>query len=131
MTAWPLTTVITLLMVLLLLGTAMGVAQARGRYGIKAPAVTGHPLFERAYRIQMNTLENTVLTLPLLWLAAAWGQDLWAASTGAVWLLGRLWYAKAYFADPARRGPAFGLALLASAALGLQAAWGVVRLWLG
>jgi len=127
MTAWPLTSVITLLMVLLLLGTGMGVARARGRYSIHAPAVTGHPMFERAYRIQMNTLENTVLTLPLLWLAAAWGQDLWAAATGAVWLLGRLWYAKAYLADPAGRGPAFGLALLASGALGLQAAWGVGR----
>ncbi|MDD0817116.1 MAPEG family protein [Curvibacter sp. HBC28] len=131
MTAWPLTTLITLLMVLLLLGTGMLVARARGRHGIEAPAVTGHPLFERAYRIQMNTLENTVLTLPLLWLAAGWGQDRWAALAGAVWLLGRLWYVKAYLDNPARRGPAFGLALLASAALGLQAAWGVLHTLLG
>ena len=32
--------------------------QARDRYHIKAPAVTGDENFERVYRVQMNTLEQ-------------------------------------------------------------------------
>lgn len=68
MTALPYTALVTLLICLLLCGTAANVGRARGRYGIKAPAVTGHEMFERAYRIQMNTLENAVLLLPTLWL---------------------------------------------------------------
>jgi glutathione S-transferase len=42
----------------------------RDRHGIVAPAVTGHPDFERAYRVQMNTLEQLVPFLPMLWLFA-------------------------------------------------------------
>ena len=65
-TALPYTALVTLLICLLLFGTAANVGRARGLYGIKAPAVTGHEMFERAYRIQMNTLENAVLVLPTL-----------------------------------------------------------------
>ncbi len=39
----------------------MLVGKARGTYGIDAPAITGHPVFERYYRVQQNTLENLVL----------------------------------------------------------------------
>jgi len=60
-TALPLTAMVNLLICLLLFGTATNVGRARVRYGIKAPAVTGHEMFERAYRIQMKTLENAVL----------------------------------------------------------------------
>ena len=61
---------VVLLNVLLLFATGLVVAGARGRYGLKAPATTGHPGFERAFRVQMNTLEHTVVFLPTLWLAA-------------------------------------------------------------
>jgi hypothetical protein len=37
---------------------SVNVGRARTRYGIKAPAVTGNENFERAYRVQMNTLEQ-------------------------------------------------------------------------
>ena len=43
---------VTLLTVLLLAANVYVVGRARGRYGIKAPAVSGHPAFERAYRVQ-------------------------------------------------------------------------------
>ena len=36
------------------------------------------PAFERAYRVQMNTLESTVMFLPTLWLAANYGFSGWA-----------------------------------------------------
>ena len=46
------------------------VGRARGQYGIAAPATTGHPVFERYYRVQMNTVESLLVFLPGLWLAA-------------------------------------------------------------
>lgn len=116
---------VTLLNVLLLFGTAWAVGSARGKYAIKAPATAGHPLFERAYRVQMNTLENTVLFLPTLWLAAHYGFSGWAGAAGLVWIAGRVWYALAYLKNPAKRGPGllvgmFGwLVVLALACIGV------------
>lgn len=118
---------VTLLTILLLFGTSWLVGHARGKYAIKAPATSGHPMFERAYRVQMNTLEQTVMFLPTLWLAAHYGFTGWAGIAGLVWLLGRVWYAAAYMADPAKRGPGFGLASVGWIALLVMAAIGVVR----
>ena len=36
----------------------MRVGILRGRHNMRAPAASGHPLFERAYRVQLNTLEQ-------------------------------------------------------------------------
>ena len=127
MTSLPLTSFVTLLVVLLMFLTGLNVARARGRYGIKAPAVTGHEMFERAFRIQMNTLENAVLMLPVLWLYAGFIDDLGACLQGGIWLVGRVWYAIAYQKDPKKRSGGFSLALLAFASLGLGALWGVLR----
>ena len=118
---------VTLLTVLLLFGITLIVSRARGKYQIKAPATTGHPLFERAYRVHMNTLEQTVLFLPTLWLAAHYGFSGWAGIAGLVWLVGRVWYAVAYLKDPAKRGPGFGLAMLSWFVLLVMAGIGVVR----
>lgn len=118
---------VALLTILLMFGTITAVGRARGKYQIKAPAVTGHPLFERAYRVQMNTLEQSVLFLPTLWLAAHYGFGSWAGIAGLVWLVGRVWYAVAYLKDPTQRGPGFGLAMLGWIALLVMAAIGVVR----
>ncbi len=118
---------VTLLTMLLLFGTTLVVGRARGKYQIKAPATSGHPVFERGYRVQMNTLEQTVLFLPTLWLATHYGFSGWAGIAGLVWLAGRGWYAVAYMKDPVKRGPGFGLGMLAWIALLVMAAIGVVR----
>jgi len=128
MTSLPLTSLVTLLVVLLLFFTALNTGRARVRYGIKAPAVTGHEMFERAFRVQMNTLENAVLMLPALWLYAGLIDDRGAGMTGAIWLVGRIWYAVAYQNDPAKRGIGFGLGILAFLGLWFGALWGVVRI---
>lgn len=99
------------------------VGRARGRYGVKAPAVTGSEPFERAYRVQMNTLELLVALLPSMYLAARYWPPAWAAAAGVVYLVGRQLYARAYVKDPARRGLGFLLSIgpvfvLALAALG-------------
>ena len=88
------------------------VAQARGRHGVKAPAVTGHPVFERLYRVHMNTLELLVAFVPALYIAARHWPPAWMATAGAVYLIGRMVYWHAYVADPSRRGLGFLLSLL-------------------
>jgi glutathione S-transferase len=127
LTAYPLASLITLLICLLMLATGVNVGRSRVRYGIKAPAVTGHEMFERAYRIQMNTLENAALLLPALWVNAGFISDRGAAALGAFWLISRIWYAIAYQSNPAKRGPAFGLSMTAFAFTWSAAAWGIAR----
>lgn len=121
---------VALLAVALLFATIVLTGRTRGKYGIKAPATSGHPVFERTYRVQMNTLEQTVLFLPTLWLAARFGNPTWAGILGLVWIVGRIWYIVAYRRDAARRGPAFALAMLAWVLLFVLAAYGVIRLLL-
>jgi glutathione S-transferase len=117
-------TLIALLVYFLIIGA---VAMARAQYGIKSPAVTGNEHFERAYRIQMNTLEQMALFLPALWLYAAYVSDRGAAVGGLIWVVGRVVYALAYTRDPASRGPGAMITLLASVGLWLGGAYGVVR----
>ena len=83
--------------------------RARGRYGVKAPATTGHEMFERAYRVQMNTLEMLVIFLPATYLAARYWSGAWVAGLGVVYLVGRVIYARAYLSDPASRSLGFGI----------------------
>ena len=130
MTSLPLTSLVTLLVLILLSLTAFNVGRARGRYGVKAPAVTGHELFERAFRVQMNTLEGGVLMLPALWLYAAFVGDRGAGVMGLIWLLARTWYAIAYLQDPAKRGAGFLLGMLMFSGLWLGAFWGLLRVLL-
>ncbi len=130
MTTYPLTALVTLLIGMLMLASGIHVGRSRVRYGIKAPAISGNELFERAYRIQMNTLENAAMVLPTLWINAAFISDRGAAALGAVWLAARIWYALAYQKEPAKRGPAFGLSMTAFALLWLAALFGVVRIML-
>jgi glutathione S-transferase len=116
---------ITLLTVLLLATTAALVGRARGRYGVKAPATTGHEGFERAFRVQMNTQEAALMFLPALWVAAALGNPSVSAWIGATWLVGRVWYAWAY-ARAGNRGPGFVIGMLALLALLVQGGWSIV-----
>jgi hypothetical protein len=37
------------------------VGRARGKYGVQAPATTGHPDFERANRVPVNTFETLII----------------------------------------------------------------------
>lgn len=122
---WP--ALVTLAALTLTFGTVWWVGRARGRYGVRAPATTGHEMFERAFRVQMNTLENVVIFLPALWLAALWVSEAVATILGAVWLIGRIWYAIAYMREPESRGGGFVLAFAAWGGLMVVAAWGALR----
>jgi glutathione S-transferase len=126
---WP--ALITLLTLVLLAACAWYVSLARGKYKVRAPATTGPEEFERAYRVQMNTLENTVIFLPALWLAALYFSPRIAALLGAVWLVARVWYAFAYARDRRSRGAPFTLAGAAWTVLMVLAIFGLLTspLW--
>ena len=108
----------------ILFGSLVG--KARGKFGVNGPAVTGHPVFERYFRVQMNTLELLVALLPGLWLFAHYVSPAWAAILGTVYLVGRFEYLRSYVADPAKRSLGFGLSMLPILALLLGALIGAV-----
>ena len=121
------TALVTLAALALTFGFSGRAGAMRPKFGIDAPATTGHPEFERANRVHYNTIEQLVLFLPLLWLATGVVGDGWAAGLGVVWLVGRLVYARAYQRDPGKRGPGMIVTVLATAALALITAWGILQ----
>jgi len=128
----PWVAIVTLLALLLYFYMGLRVAQARSKYGVAAPAVTGNADFERAYRIQTNTLEWLPIFLASLWLfALSWNADLVAAGIGAVWIVGRILYFTGYTRAAEARGPGFGIQALAALVLLLGAlgkiAWTLVQ----
>ena len=105
----------------------MLVGRARIRYGIKAPATSGHEAFERAFRVQMNTLEQLVVFLPALLLSRAYWSSGLVAAIGCVYLVGRGLYAWSYSRDPATRAPGFLLTVFPTAILLVLALIGALR----
>lgn len=108
---------------------AYRVSAARIRYDVPAPAMTGHPQFERNFRIHQNTLEQLVVFLPALWLFGWYVHALVAAALGLSFIAGRHVYRLRYLEDPATRGPGAmvgGIAmivLLAGGLIGAVVAW--------
>jgi uncharacterized membrane protein YecN with MAPEG domain len=125
-----LTAVVTLLAVLISLAFAIGVARARRRTGINAPAMTGSPDLERALRIQGNTVEQFVIFLPSLWLAALYFPGWWAPILGLVWCLGRIIYAFVYGSESKQRFPGFAPTVFSTIILWILAAIGIVQAWM-
>ena len=93
----------TLLAVLWYVVTSMQVGRLRGQYKIAAPAMTGHPDFERAVRVQMNELEQLVAFLPAMWIFAWFGNPRWAALACFVYIVGRVIYAVGYWKAAEKR----------------------------
>lgn len=126
---WP--ALVTLATLLLLICCAWMVGRARGQHQVPAPATSGPEPFERAFRAQMNTVENTVLFLPALWLAAIYFSPRIAAIIGAVWIAARFWYVFAYAHNAKSRHMPFMISSIAALALIAIALWGVLTapLW--
>ncbi len=103
MTAYPLTALATLLALIVFGAFAAVVTRARGKYGVVAPATTGNPDFERRSRVHLNTLEQLILLLPILWLCAGWVGDAWAGLGGLIWSIGRVIYAVGYYQEARKR----------------------------
>jgi glutathione S-transferase len=123
---------VTVLTVLLGLYTMMLVGRMRSKHNVHAPAVGGPPEFERAFRVQMNTLEQVVLFLPVLWLATVYPvvSGYLAPGFGFVWLVGRVLYSSGYMADAAKRSRGFLIAGVALLALLVLSIVGIVHAWM-
>jgi uncharacterized membrane protein YecN with MAPEG domain len=119
--------IVALLAVAQLSWFAILVGGARARTKVMAPAITGHPEFERYFRVQMNTLELIPVLLVGLYAAAKYWSPTWAAGLGAVYLVGRFVYLIGYVKDPAKRGPGFGLSFGPISVLVVGALVGIVR----
>ncbi|MBV9991821.1 MAG: MAPEG family protein [Alphaproteobacteria bacterium] len=127
-----LTAIVTVIALLMYFWTGFRVGGMRSKHGIKAPAVTGNFEFECAYRVQMNTLEQMVMFLPLLWLSNAYFMA-WPYLTGAlglVWVVGRIVYAIGYMQDPSKREAGFIISALALLALLITTIWGIANAWI-
>ena len=114
------TALVTCLAILFYFLATIQVSKARVAFGIKVPATSGNPDFERVFRVQMNTLEWMPIFLPSLWLFAIYISDPIAAGLGLVWIAGRILYMTGYSQAANKRGRGFGVQ-----------AGAAILLWLG
>lgn len=103
------------------------VGQARGRYGVKAPATSGHEVFERTFRVHQNTMEQLVAFLPALWLFGSYVSPEIGALLGLAFIVGRVLYLRGYVAAPESRSLGFGIGLVSTAILLLGGLVGALR----
>ena len=113
----PYVAIVTVVALLQFFWFGWQVGVARGKYNIAAPAVSGNEMFERVFRVHMNTQEQLVVFLPALWIFASYISPLWAAVLGAVFIVGRALYARTYVKDPKSRSPGFAMTALPMLAL--------------
>lgn len=103
------------------------VGRARVRYNVPAPATTGNEIFERYFRVQMNTLEQLVLFIPSILMFGHYVSPFIAAGLGVIFILGRLVYLRTYVRDPSKREVGFVLSVLPTVILLFGALVGAVR----
>jgi len=123
--SWVALVVLLALIEYFALGALTG--RARVKYRIAAPAVTGHPMFERYFRVHQNSLEQLIVFLPAVWLFGLYVSAPWAAIVGAAFLVARILYAIGYVAAPERREVGAVLTFLIEAILVIGALGGVIR----
>ena len=117
---------VTIAVLLQYLFISLLVGRARATYGIKAPATTGHDVFERYYRVQMNTVELMVVLIPSLWLAAAYWSPEWMCGLGVIYIAGRFVYLKTYINPQAKRTLGYALSYIPTFLLLLAALLGAL-----
>ncbi len=118
---------VTLLAVMQYFLFGFNVGQMRVKHGVKAPATSGHPEFERMFRVQQNTMEQLVMFIPALWICAQFGDPRWVAGIGLFFVIGRFIYKSAYVADPAKRSLGFTISVLSTTILILWGLYGIGR----
>jgi glutathione S-transferase len=103
------------------------VGRARTKYNVPAPAMTGHPDFERANRVHQNTLESLIVFLPAIWIFGLQVSARWAAALGVVFIIARVLYAIGYLRAAEKRRLGAGLTAIVNMVLVVGALVGVVR----
>ena len=123
--------IVTLLLLMQYFLFALLVGKARMQHQINAPAITGHPEFERRFRVHQNTQEQLVIFLPAMWLFAWYIDPLVASALGLVFIVGRFVYSAGYVAEPRGRAKGFMVGWLAQVVLMLGALIGAVMSYFG
>ena len=131
MFGFHLVALVAIVSLILYLYMSVRVGQLRAKHGIKAPAVTGHEEFERAFRVHQNTLEWIVIYLPGLFLFSTFVHEYLAAALGIVWIIGRYVYMEGYIEAADKRSAGFGIQALATLVLLLGSAVGIIWNMLG
>ena len=108
-------------------GMIVGVGRARGKYKINAPATVGHPIFERHFRVQQNTMEQLIIFLPSFFIFSNYWEGALALSLiGGLFIVGRAVYWYGYVQDPKKRAAGFLMTALAQAAVVFGGLWGAI-----
>ena len=103
------------------------VGRAREKYQVPAPAIAGNPVFERYFRVQMNTLEQLVIFVPSILTFGHYVSGYVAAALGVLFIIGRAVYFQGYVQAAEKRHVGFLLSALPNAALLLGAIFGAGR----
>ena len=93
------------------------VGRARATYKVAAPATTGHEVFERYFRVQMNTLEQLVVFGPSIMLFAWYVNAYVAAALGLLFVIGRALYFRGYVQSAQGRHHGFLLSAIPNVTL--------------
>jgi glutathione S-transferase len=118
-------TIVLALLEYMVMGALVG--RARVKYGIAAPALTGHPDFERTNRVHVNTLENLIIFIPSVWIFAGYVSARWAAVLGFVFVVCRAIYAAGYLKSAEKRSIGAGLTGLVEVVLVAGSLFGLAR----
>jgi glutathione S-transferase len=122
----PLPALVTLVAMAGFLVTVMLVGAARVKHGVKPPAVVGPEPFERALRVQQNTLEQLMFFLPSFWLAVVFSNEAVATALGFIWVGGRVAFAVGYLQAAEKRAAGFAISFISGIVLLVMALVGVL-----
>jgi glutathione S-transferase len=107
---WVSAVVLVAILQFMVLGIIVGIA--RGRFKVPAPATTGHPTFDRLFRVHQNSLEMLIAFIPGVWLYGWWVSQSWATGLGIVFIAARILYAIQYVREPRTREIGAGLSFI-------------------
>src|SRR5271170_5652016 len=102
------------------------VGQARGKYNVPAPAITGDPTFERYFRVHQNTMEQLVVLIPAMFIFASYLSPLVAAALGLLFVAARAIYARGYINNPEKRATGAAITFIVNAILLVGGLIGIV-----
>ncbi|MGK7955609.1 MAG: MAPEG family protein [Crocosphaera sp.] len=122
--------IVTVIALFIYFLTTINVGRTRFKYQVLPPATSGDPNFERALRVQQNTLEQMIFFLPLLWLFCFYINPIWGAGIGGFWIIGRILYALGYYQAAEKRMIGFAISSLSSLALLVGSLVGIILVFI-